>query len=140
MLTTPEAGYRSVKKIPEQRRATVLVVDDSRDTRDLLTFIIEARGLRVIQATDGQDAIDRALQDPPDLILMDVQLPVLNGLEASRKILEYPNLKHIPIIAITGLPDVDCEDALKAGCVDCIKKPIDPELFSKIFGWFSSGM
>jgi two-component system cell cycle response regulator DivK len=114
-------------------RKTILVVDDTDWNRDLLVQVLEDE-YTVLQAVDGEQGVKAAEQDKPDLILMDLGMPVMDGWEATRKIKANDALKHIPIIAVTSHAMVgDAIDARKAGCDDYLPKPIDEnELLKKI--------
>jgi two-component system, cell cycle response regulator DivK len=111
----------------------ILVVDDVEFNRNLLVQLLED-DYEVIEAADGEEGIRRAAQERPDLILMDLGLPVLDGWEATKKIKAHDELKHIPVIAITSHAMVgDERRAHAAGCDDYLAKPIDEnELRSKI--------
>jgi len=111
----------------------ILVVDDTEWNRDLIVQLLEDE-YTVIQAVDGEDGVRVAEQQKPDLILMDLGMPVMDGWEATRKIKANDALKHIPIIAVTSHAMVGDEiDARKAGCDDYLSKPVDDEeLLKKI--------
>jgi two-component system cell cycle response regulator DivK len=114
-------------------KKTILVVDDTEWNRDLIVQLLEDE-YTVIQAVDGEDGVRVAEQQMPDLILMDLGMPVMDGWEATRKIKGNDALKHIPIIAVTSHAMVGDEiDARKAGCDDYLPKPVDDEeLLKKI--------
>lgn len=104
----------------------VLLVDDFDDSRFSLSKLLEIEGYEVIEATDGAQAIERALADKPDLILMDLSLPVVDGLSATRQIRESDAMKRVPIIALTAHDLADIQSQAKdAGCTDYASKPID---------------
>lgn len=104
----------------------VLVVDDNEDTRFLLRAVLERRGLEVMEAEDGEQAIQAAERFWPDLILMDGSLPRLDGLSATRRIREHESLRQVPIIFLSGHATSDFRaSALAAGCDDYLIKPID---------------
>jgi len=111
----------------------ILVVDDVELNRDLIVQLLED-DYEVIEATDGEEGIRRAAQERPDLILMDLGMPVVDGWEATKKIKADDELKHIPIIAITSHAMIgDERRAHAAGCDDYLAKPIDEiELRRKI--------
>jgi two-component system cell cycle response regulator DivK len=111
----------------------VLVVDDTEWNRDLIVQLLQD-DYSVLQAVDGEDGVKKAEQERPDLILMDLGMPVMDGWEATRRIKANPALKHIPIIAVTSHAMVGDEiEARKAGCDDYLPKPIDEEaLIEKI--------
>ncbi len=95
-----------------------------------MKFIIENMGHRIIEARDGASGVELAISELPDLILMDIQLPIMDGYEATRKIRAYKETKDIPIIAITSYAMVgDKEKTLAAGCTAYVEKPIEPEKF-----------
>ena len=111
----------------------ILVVEDVELNMDLLVQLLEDE-YEVLTARDGAEGIDLAEQERPDLILMDLSLPVIDGWEATRRIKTQPHLCHIPIIALTAHAMVgDAEQALAAGCDDYLTKPLDEELlFEKL--------
>lgn len=114
--------------------ATILLVEDNELNRDMLSRRLERAGFNVIFAEDGQQSIEMSRNQQPDLILMDMSLPVLDGWQATQLIKEDESTRHIPVIglsahAMTG----DREKALKAGCDDYDTKPVDfPRLQEKI--------
>lgn len=112
----------------------ILIVEDNSDNRTLLTDVLLALNYEVIEAVDGEEGIRKANEEHPDLILMDLSLPQIDGWTATGYIKGTPELNHIPIIALTAHAMIgDREKALKAGCDDYISKPIDMrELQSKI--------
>src|SRR2546423_388846 len=104
----------------------VLLVDDFDDSRFSLSKLLEIEGYEVIEATDGAQAIERALTDKPDLILMDLSLPIIDGLSATRQIRQSDTMKRVPIIALTAHDLADIQGQAKdAGCTDYAAKPID---------------
>jgi two-component system cell cycle response regulator DivK len=104
----------------------VLVVDDFDDSRFSLSMLLKIEGYEVIEATDGAQAIEKALSDKPDLILMDLSLPVIDGLSATRKIRQSDAMKRVPIIALTAHDLIDIQSqAEDAGCTYYAPKPID---------------
>jgi two-component system cell cycle response regulator DivK len=108
----------------------ILIIEDNEKNLYLLRFLIEKLGHRVVAAQDGGTGVLMALQEKPDIILMDIQLPVMDGYEATRRIRQSDELKDVPIIAITSYAMVgDREKTLAAGCTDYIEKPIQPEMF-----------
>ncbi|MGE5217039.1 MAG: response regulator [Chloroflexota bacterium] len=103
----------------------ILVVDDTEWNRDLLVQLLED-DYTVVEAVDGEKGVKAAERDKPDLILMDLGMPVMDGWEATRRIKANGALKHIPIIAVTSHAMVGDEiEARKAGCDDYLPKPID---------------
>ncbi|SFK67579.1 Response regulator receiver domain-containing protein [Paenibacillus sp. 1_12] len=105
---------------------TILLVEDNEMNRDMLSRRLIRKDYRVIMAEDGQQGIDLAAQEHPDLILMDLSLPVLDGWEAIRILKQSPELRGIPVIALTAHAMIsDQEKAFAAGCDDFDTKPID---------------
>ena len=112
---------------------TVLVVEDNPDNLLVITAILTEIGVDAITATNGQEAVDIVGHTRPDLILMDIQLPHLSGLDAARQIKARPGLKDIPIIALTAKAmKGDREEALAAGCDGYLSKPVNPRQLSEI--------
>ena len=95
---------------------TILIVEDFDDIRDLMRILIEVHGFRVIEAADGREAVDLAREFRPDLILMDLAMPAFDGIRATREIRNDPELKRIPIVAITSHNHAFHDEALAAGC------------------------
>jgi two-component system cell cycle response regulator DivK len=112
----------------------ILVVEDQQDNRQILRDLLTNAGFDIIEAENGEDAIASAQASRPDLILMDIQLPILDGYEATRRIKADPNLKSIPIIVVTSYALSGDEDKARlAGCDDYVAKPFSPrELLAKI--------
>jgi CheY-like chemotaxis protein len=108
----------------------MLVVEDEKDNMDLFVQILQFHGCEILKAEDGREAINIAQEQAPDLILMDLSLPALDGWEATRALKGIPELAHIPIIALTAHAMVgDRESALRAGCDGYISKPIEVTSF-----------
>ena len=103
----------------------VLIVEDYEDTREFMKILLESYGYKVIEAADGIEAIDRVKQHHPDLILMDISLPVVDGLTATRAIREFDETSKVPIIAVTAFGKNYYSKAIEAGCNDLIDKPVD---------------
>ena len=110
----------------------VLIVDDDESNRYMLSRRLEFRGYLVVTATDGREAVERARTEAPCLILMDVTLPVLDGLAATRELKSLPELRGIPVIALTAHAGPDDRDrAREAGCDDYDTKPIEFDRLEK---------
>lgn len=106
----------------------ILVVDDNEDNRDSLSRRLMRKGFDVITAADGSEAIHQADDGAPDLILMDMNMPVLDGWEATRQLRSKPEFAELPIIALTAYALTgDREKALESGCTDYHTKPINFE-------------
>jgi len=114
--------------------AKILIVEDNEMNRDMLSRRLERRGYAVTIAVDGGEGVARAHTESPDLILMDMSLPVIDGWEASRQLRADPATAAIPIIALTAHAMTNDRDmALQAGCNDYDTKPVDlPRLLAKI--------
>ena len=112
----------------------VLLVEDNEINRDMLSRRLIRRGYTVLIAEDGQKAVEMAASEAPDLILMDMSLPIIDGWEATRRIKAEPATSGVPIIALTAhAMQGDREKALEAGCDDYDTKPIElPRLLKKI--------
>lgn len=102
----------------------ILIVDDMEDTRELLKIFIEEFGYETVEAEDGYEAVSKVKQEKPDLILMDIALPGLDGLSATQIIRGFTDVHQMPIIAITAHSDSYQRKAIEAGCNDLIIKPI----------------
>ena len=111
----------------------ILVVEDQEDNRQILRDLLGATNYEMVEAENGQQAIDAVAKKKPDLILMDIQLPVMDGYEATRRIKANPDWKAIPIIVVTSYAlSGDAEKARAAGCDDYVTKPYSPrQLLSK---------
>lgn len=109
---------------------TILVIEDNERNAYLVAFILEKYGYRVLQAREGETGIALARQFKPDLILLDIQLPVMDGYAVAQELMKNRDLCSIPIVAVTSyaMPG-DRENILAAGCVGYIEKPINPVTF-----------
>ena len=110
--------------------ASILLVEDASDIRYIVELLLQNVGYTVISVSDGVDAVQRAHDEPPDLIVMDLALPRLDGWEATRQLKERTDTHHIPVLAFTAhaLPD-EIEHALAVGCAAVITKPFDITTF-----------
>lgn len=118
---------------PPSAPRTILVVDDFDDTRLLLRTWLQRRGFRVVEAEDGVAAIKLATTESPDLIIMDMEMPLLDGLSATRKIRETDGLSEIPIVAVSAYGADQFRDlALEAGCDEYVATPFDPKALEGI--------
>ena len=109
----------------------VLLVEDNEVNRYLARFVLEKGGFRVVTAENGREAIDQARLHRPDLILMDIQMPVMDGYEATMQLKADAQLRSTPVVALTAyaMPH-EREQAMAAGCVGHIEKPIDTQTFN----------
>ena len=110
----------------------ILLIEDNPHNRYLACFLLRARGWEVIEAEDGPDGLRVAADVAPAVILLDIQLPGMDGYEVARRLRANPSLAEVPIIAVTSyaMPG-DREQCLAAGCTGYIEKPIDPERFAE---------
>lgn len=118
---------------------TVLLVEDTEDNRFMMRRLLEMAGYRVVEATNGEEAVRLAESEQPDLILMDLSLPVIDGLAATRAIRKLNGLSKTPIIVVSAHDTSDFQsDALAAGCDSYITKPIDfsqlEQLIARLLG------
>jgi two-component system cell cycle response regulator DivK len=103
----------------------ILVVDDNQDNRELVIKVLKSKGYLMMEAADGETALEQAIKQKPDLILMDISLPKIDGYEVTRRLKEQETFKAVPIIALTAhAMKGDREKALEAGCDGYIPKPI----------------
>jgi two-component system, cell cycle response regulator DivK len=109
---------------------TILVIEDNEQNLYLVRFLLEQSGFRVVEARDGQEGIRMADAIRPAVILLDIQLPVMDGYAVAAELRRHPALQATPIIAVTSYAMVgDRERALAAGATDYVEKPVDPETF-----------
>ena len=112
----------------------ILIVEDHRDSREALKALFEAFGYVVTEATNGRDAIQAALKERPNVILMDIMMPEMDGFDAARRIRAIPDIALTPIIAVTAMEGAR-ELALQAGMSDYVRKPVDIRgLLNKVSG------
>lgn len=105
---------------------TVLLVEDTEDNRFMMRRLLEMTGYRVVEAMNGEEAVKLAREKSPHLILMDLSLPVIDGLAATRLIRKLPKFESIPIIAVSAHDTSDFQsEAIQAGCNSYVTKPID---------------
>lgn len=121
--------------------AKILLVEDNEMNLDMLSRRLEKRGHQILVATDGVQGITLAQAEMPNLILMDMSLPVMDGWEATRRLKGSPDTRHIPIIALTAHAVAgDRERCLEAGCDDYENKPVKfPQLLAKIDHYLGQG-
>lgn len=111
-------------------KKTILLIEDNAQNSYLTTFLLESKGFAVVTACDGATGIELAKQTVPDLILLDIQLPMMDGYAVASALRNLDAMRHVPIIAVTSYAMVgDREKCLAAGCNGYIEKPINPETF-----------
>ncbi len=114
----------------ETRRPRILVIEDNEQNLYLTTYILEKHGYEVIQAREGREGTRLAAQVGPDLILLDIQLPEMDGYQVAQALRSNPALDGVPIVAVTSYAMVgDRERVIAAGCTGYIEKPINPDTF-----------
>jgi two-component system, cell cycle response regulator DivK len=108
----------------------ILLIEDNEQNRYLATFLLESRDCVVVEAEDGRLGIELALKQKFDLILLDIQLPIMDGYKVAKALRDKPATRNIPIVAVTSYAMMgDREKALAAGCDGYLEKPINPETF-----------
>jgi CheY-like chemotaxis protein len=118
---------------------TILIAEDHEDSREALRTLLDAFGYRVETANNGREAVEAALAQQPDLILMDVMMPELDGFEATRRLREHTGFRQVPIVALTAMEGAR-ERVMAAGCDDYVAKPIDVRSFlGRVEGWLREG-
>ena len=106
----------------------ILVIEDYADSRTLLSTLLRGRGYKVIEARDGKEGLRQAYRLTPDLILMDLAMPEMDGVEATRQLRQRQTLSRTPIFAISAYATADVKhDAIAAGCAEVFRKPLDVE-------------
>ena len=122
------------------KKAIIVIVEDHPDLLEILSLQLETLGFSVISANNGMEGVEKAITNKPDLILMDIRMPGMDGREATRRIRSYPETKDIPILAATVLfSESDMRSCIEAGCTDYIIKPFShQELREKIMDFIPS--
>jgi CheY-like chemotaxis protein len=120
--------------------ATILVAEDHLDSRDALRALLEAFGYEVLEAVNGRQAVELALACHPDLILMDIMMPELDGFEATRELRRHDEMAGTPIIAVTAMEGAH-QLAIQAGANDFVRKPVDIRgLVAKVHDWLEAAI
>jgi len=111
----------------------ILIVEDNPQNMKVELMTLKPRGYILLQATDGEEALQIAMRDRPDLIIMDIRLPKVSGLEVTRRLRQMPDFSHLPIIAVTAYAmRGDKEKAIEAGCDAYLSKPINTRELPKV--------
>ena len=114
-------------------RPVVMLVEDYRDTREMMRHMLELKGCRVVEASNGQEAIELSQRDELDLVLMDLNMPVLDGFNATLRIREYERTRDVPVVAVTAYDSAESRAAAGAvGCCDYVVKPIELDHLSTL--------
>ena len=117
----------------DQDGSLVVVVDDFADTREMLRRMLELSGCRVVEAVNGQEAIEISQRDGPDLVLMDLNMPVLDGFNATLRIREDVRTRDVPVVAVTAYDTAESRAAASAvGCCEYVTKPLDAQRLDSI--------
>lgn len=128
MTSTAALARSRVLPVASESR-TILIIEDYSDTRELLSAMLRGKGYKVIEAEDGLEGLLKATAMYPDLIIMDLSLPEMDGVEAARRIHSQAKLTHIPIFVVSAYLTEDVkEDVCDAGCVEIFPKPFDADL------------
>lgn len=115
----------------------ILYIEDNDQNFYLVSFILNTQGQTVLRARDGKEGIDMAMKDRPGLILLDIQLPVMDGYAVARELRKISDINTVPIVALTSYAMAgDREKALAAGCTGYIEKPINPKTFTRQIGQY----
>jgi two-component system cell cycle response regulator DivK len=123
-----------------QKKQLFLLVEDFEDSRFMMRRLLEIAGYSVLEASDGEQAVEMAIQKRPGLILMDLSLPKLDGLAATRKIRQDKNMREVPIIAVSAHDSPESRiEALDAGCDEYVTKPIDFDILNALLKRLTSG-
>jgi DNA-binding response OmpR family regulator len=117
-----------VNNILDDTKQTILVADDDPDIQSLVVLRLERSGYRVIRASDGAEALELALSEHPDLAVLDIMMPKLDGCEVTRSLRSNPETANMPVILLTArVQDGDVSRGLEAGATDYVKKPFSPQ-------------
>jgi two-component system alkaline phosphatase synthesis response regulator PhoP len=110
----------------------ILIAEDERDIRDLVSFSLKFGGFEVVQASNGQEAVERAQVEMPDLILMDVRMPKMTGYEACKALKALPAMRHIPVVFLSAKgQESEIQQGVEAGAEEYILKPFAPDELTK---------
>lgn len=121
------------EKAVEVLARTILVADDFDDTRLMMRLWLERRGYRVIEAADGVEALEVARRESPDLVIMDIEMPEMDGLAATRRIREEEHLRDVPIVAVSAYGEEHWRDrAIAAGCNEYVSTPFEPRELNEL--------
>jgi CheY-like chemotaxis protein len=103
----------------------ILIVDDEPDSRKMLTAYFQIHGFDVAEAEDGYEAVEKALEQTPDLVIMDMAMPLVDGVNSARTMRQHEQLRDVPIIALTAFGSFYDPRAIEAGCNEVVPKPVD---------------
>src|SRR5829696_785309 len=134
----PAGSFRAGRCVMQGEAAAgggpvVMLVEDFRDTREMMRRMLELEGCRVVEAANGQEAIEISQRGGLDLVLMDLNMPVLDGFNATLRIREYERTRDVPVVAVTAYDSAESRAAAGAvGCCDYVVKPIDLDHLSTL--------
>lgn len=112
--------------------AKILIAEDERDIRELVTFTLQYGGHEVVAVTNGEEALESAHREMPELILLDVRMPRMTGYEACRRLKADPTLRHIPVVFLSAKgQELEVQTGLEAGAAEYILKPFSPDQLNK---------
>ena len=134
-ISPGEASIDSTGDAFAQLQPSILIADDNDDTRAMFRTLLEMKGYRVLEARDGQEAIDVTVRENPGLVLLDLGLPRLNGLSVIRRLRKELKVVNVPLVVITGY-DKHFETAMAAGCDDYLLKPVDFDRLDTILDYY----
>jgi CheY-like chemotaxis protein len=133
--STPNPANRRLTRMPW--KPTILVAEDSADTREMMQVLLQIRGYNVVAADNGIHALEVAVKNEPDAVLLDLQLPIMDGLSVTRSLRSHPALKTVPIIIISGHdPEPYRQRAIDAGSNEYLLKPIDFDRLQSVLDRF----
>ena len=112
----------------------ILIAEDQRDVGEMLKMLLETRGHSVNVAVNGEEAVNMAIRNPPDVVLMDLQMPVMDGITATRLLRTRPETEKVPVIGLSAyLGDAAWQKgAFEAGCIECLSKPLELKRFEDL--------
>ena len=127
-------SHRSTRRVTLLlSKPTILVAEDSADSREMMKVLLQMKGYKVVAAENGVNALAAARKKRPDAVLLDLQLPIMDGLDVTRNLRSHPTLKKVPIIIVTGHdPNRYRQAALDAGCDEYLMKPINFEALQTV--------
>jgi CheY-like chemotaxis protein len=127
----------SAKLREEAAAPVILVVDDFDDTRLMMRLWLQKRGYQVVEASDGLEALEVARRESPDLIIMDIEMPAMDGLAATRQLRMEEKLRDVPVVAVSAYGEEHWRDrAIEAGCNEYVSTPFDPTKLSDLISSF----
>ena len=123
------------RELPNGASPVVMLVEDFQDTRQMMRRMLELQGCRVVEAANGQEAIELSQRGGLDLVLMDLNMPVLDGFNATLRIREYETTRDVPVVAVTAYDSAEARAASRAvGCCDYVVKPLDLDHLAALLG------